>query len=149
MRADTHTHNVALDDLMIGNIVMFLNSHVSLKKICLFTRTTTIVQVVDIFQITALLLGWKKHLIGLYLGGGNSNMFYFHPWEDDPIWVYLSCVYFSTGLVKNHQPDTRCFTIGGGSPKPPTTTSCFTQALEVKYPKQWLGGADLGPPLGQ
>ena len=60
MRADTHTHNVALDDLMIGNIVMFLNSHVSLKKICLFTRTTTIVQVVDIFQITALLLGWEK-----------------------------------------------------------------------------------------
>ena len=116
-------------------------------------------------------------------------MFYFHPWEDDPIWVYLSCVYFSTGLVKNHQPDTLpetnssqfapekwmvgirsfpfrmayfqsavavsfrewfslCFNMAGLIPQATICfTSCFTQALEVKYPKQWLGGAsDVGSP---
>ena len=38
----------------------------------------------------------------LYVGGGNSNIFYFHsdPWGNDPIWQ----AYFSNGLV---QPPTR------------------------------------------
>ncbi len=35
-----------------------------------------------------------------FLGGGNSNIFYFHPWGNDPIWR----AYFSDGLV---QPPTR------------------------------------------
>ena len=36
----------------------------------------------------------------IYLGGGNSNIFYFHPdpWGNDPICL----IYFSKGLGKNH-----------------------------------------------
>ena len=38
----------------------------------------------------------KNRVINTYLGGGNSNIFYFHPepWGNDPIWR----AYFSKGL---------------------------------------------------
>ena len=44
----------------------------------------------------------KSHWATWNLGGGNSNIFYFHPepWGNDPIWR----AYFSNGLV---QPPTR------------------------------------------
>ena len=47
---------------------------------------------------------WWWNLNHPKLGGGNSNMCYFHPnpWENDPIWR----AYFSNGLV---QPPTRKF----------------------------------------
>ena len=57
---------------------------------------------------------WKifwKALGYLGLGGGNSNIFYFHPdpWEDDPIWRS----YFSDGWL-NHQLVVHCFVCFAG-----------------------------------
>ena len=45
-------------------------------------------------------------LEGVYLGGGNSNIVYFHPdpWGNDPIWR----AYFRMGWF-NHQLDINCF----------------------------------------
>ena len=49
---------------------------------------------------------WNQPLILTHLGGGNSNICYFHPdpWRNDPKWR----AYFSKGLVQ-----------------PPTSKSCF------------------------
>ena len=47
---------------------------------------------------------WAKHLRldqQSELGGGNSNIFYVHPYLEKI--SNLTCAYFSDGLVKNHQ----------------------------------------------
>ena len=44
--------------------------------------------------------GWEGWASSIFLGGGNWNMFKFHP--NLGKWSNLTCAYFSDGLVKNH-----------------------------------------------
>ena len=43
---------------------------------------------------------WRGWASSIFLGGGNWNMFKFHP--NLGKWSNLTCAYFSDGLVKNH-----------------------------------------------
>ena len=77
-----------------------------------------------------------------------SNMFYFHPWGNDPIWLWLInfFFFFSNGLV-NHQldqllkpphcPTKSCKSASGHASLRPTKVAIGTEA--VAWSCEWWG----------
>ena len=85
------------------------------------------------------------------LGGGKSNIVYFHPkpWEK---WSILTCAYVSKGLVKNHQPRNQCNKTRWKSRTPKThLEDVFHSCIQCSIPFPWsflflkLGGRDIKP----